>query len=309
MGVDHDALRERLGQVGVWTFAFDEMPVAAVAETAREVERLGFSALWVPEGRGSRDVLTHLAWLACSTADLTVCSGIANVMARQADVLRDGAITLTDAFGDRIVVGIGIGHQVAARRRGVGWDRPVERMARYLDGMDEPSSLPAPRTPVRRMLAALGDSMLRLSAERSLGAHSYFVPVAHTARARSTLGPEPVLAVELTAVVGRPRTESAAIARSWAAGYLDLPNYANNWRRLGFSEDDVEGPSDRLLDAAIPRGSAEVVAGRVREHLDAGADHVCVQLIAEDGSDACLSELRELAAILLPPGSGSPDAQ
>jgi probable F420-dependent oxidoreductase len=168
----------------------------------------------------------------------------------------------------------------------------------YLDGMDAAISVPAPAAP-RRLLAALGDGMLRLSARRALGAHTYFVPVTHTARAREVLGPEPVLAVEQTVVIDDDPSVARAIAGEWAGGYLELPNYANNLRRLGFTDEDVAGVSDALLDATMVIGGVDDVARRVREHLDAGADHVCVQVISSDGADVCMPQLRALAPALL----------
>jgi probable F420-dependent oxidoreductase len=141
--------------------------------------------------------------------------------------------------------------------------------------------------------------MLRLSADRTLGAHTYFVPPEHTARARRVLGPEPLLAVEQTVVLTADRSAAREIARRWAADYLQLPNYANNWRRLGYGDDVTAGGSDRLIDAGIAWGSVDAVASRVRGHLDAGADHVCIQVISEDDTDVCLPQLRELAPALI----------
>jgi probable F420-dependent oxidoreductase len=152
---------------------------------------------------------------------------------------------------------------------------------------------------VRRLIAALGPRMLGVAATRALGAHTYFVPVEHTARAREVLGPEPVLAVEQTAVVSSDPAEARGIARPWAADYLELPNYANNWRRLGYGDELGNGGSDRLIDAAFAWGDASSIATRVHEHLDAGADHVCIQVISGRDDDACLPALRELAAGLL----------
>src|SRR5205085_6990814 len=150
------------------------------------------------------------------------------------------------------------------------------------------------------LLAALGDRMLELARERALGAHSYFVPVEHTVRARRVLGPDPVLVVEQTAVLSSERDSAARIARRFSADYLSLPNYANNLRRLGYSEEDVAGSgSDRLVDATIVTGGLEDIRARVQAHLDAGADHVCVQLLGEEESDVCLPAIRELAPALL----------
>jgi probable F420-dependent oxidoreductase len=169
-------------------------------------------------------------------------------------------------------------------------------MRLYLDLMDAATAVPTQEEPLR-LLAALGDGMLRLSAERALGAHSYFVPVSHTAHAREVLGPEPVLAVEQGVVVSADPAPARAVAREWARGYLGLPNYANNLRRMGFSDADVEDAGDSLLDATFAFGVDATVA-RVREHLDAGADHVCLQVIADDETDTCVPQLREIAAAL-----------
>jgi probable F420-dependent oxidoreductase len=289
-----------LGRVGVWTFAFDARPMADVRASAGTIESLGYPALWVPEGGGSRDVTSHLAVLLASTSSITVCSGIANITARQPDVLQSAAITLADAYRDRLVLGIGVGHQYSTERRDVMWRSPLARMKMYLDHMDAVDALPPPRSPAPRLLAALGDGMLRLSADRALGAHTYFVPVEHTAHAREVLGQEPVLAVEQTVVMGRSASAARRIARAWTRQYLDLPNYANNWRRLGYRDDEVTGVgSDRLVDAAVACGGADAVIARVRDQLAAGADHVCVQIIGEDDADVGIWELRELAPALL----------
>jgi probable F420-dependent oxidoreductase len=298
VGADHDAVRARLGPVGVWTFAFDSMRADGVRGAVSAIERLGFPALWVPEGGASREIFAHLSLLASSSERLTVCSGIANVTARHPEAMAGGARTLADAYGERVVLGIGIGHQATTDRRGGAWSGPIDRMGAYLDAMDAAEMGPDPVVPVRRLLAALGPRMLRLSAERALGAHSYFVPVAHTATAREVLGPEPVLAVETTAAVGVDDASAREVARAWAAEYLSLPNYANNWRRFGFDGDDL-APSERLLDAAFAFGGSDAIATRVREHLDAGADHVCVQLISDRDDDVCLPQLEGLAELVL----------
>ena len=245
-------------------------------------------------------MLTHLSLLLQATDHVTVASGIANVTARQPDVLQAGMVTLADAFGDRPVFGSG---SVTSTRRaraastGTGRSRAC---APTSTAMDAATSLPTPATPPRRLLAALGDGMLRLSSERAQGAHTYFVPVSHTERARSVLGPEPVLAVEVTAIHATDPTRARHLARAWARHYLELPNYAKNLVRMGFSEDEVTGDgSDRLIDATIAWGDAGAVAARVREHLDAGADHVCVQYIDADDADLCLPAYADLAESVL----------
>ena len=292
-------MRARLGRVGVWTFAFDALGAADVREAVADIEGMGYPSVWVPEGGSSREIFAHLSLLGAATQDITVCSGIANVTARHPEAMAGGARTLADAFGERVVLGIGIGHQYTAGRRGQEWADPIGRMRSYLDAMDAASPGPPPAVPVRRLLAALGPRMLGVAAERTLGAHTYFVPVEHTAKSRELLGPEPVLAVEQTAVVSADPAEARGIARPWAADYLGLPNYANNWRRLGYEDDLDDGASDRLIDAAFAWGDVSSIANRVREHLDAGADHVCVQVISGRDDDACLPALRDLAGALL----------
>jgi probable F420-dependent oxidoreductase len=299
VGAEHAALRVRLGRVGVWTFAFDALSAADVREVVAEIEGFGYPSVWVPEGGSSREIFAHLSLLLSATERVTVCSGIANVTARHPEAMSAGARTLADAFGDRVVLGIGIGHQYTAGRRGQEWADPVGRMRAYLDAMDAAQMGPPPEVPPRRLLAALGPRMLEVAAERALGAHTYFVPVEHTAKARELLGPDPVLAVEQTAIVSADAEVARGIARPWAADYLGLPNYANNWRRLGYGDDLGDGGSDRLIDAAFAWGDVSAIASRVREHLDAGADHVCVQVISGRDDDACLPVLRELAGVLV----------
>jgi probable F420-dependent oxidoreductase len=296
VGAEHDAVRRRLGRVGGWTFGFDGRPPAAAAVDVRAIEAAGYPALWIPEGGGSNDVLTALSWLLRSSEHLTVASGIANITAREPEVLARGAAFLSEAHGDRLVLGVGIGHEYTTERRGSAWDRPLARMRQYLDARDaQEIERPAPR-----LLAALGDGMLRLAAERAIGAHTYFVPVEHTAHARDVLGPDPVLAVELGIVPGADRARALERSRAWATHYLELPNYANNWSRLGFDEADVVGSgSDALLDAAIAWGDVDMIASRVRGHLEAGADHVCVQVLEADDTDTEVAALVALAPDLL----------
>ena len=238
--------------MGVWTFGFDERAAAAIAGDVRAIEEAGYPALWIPEGGGSNDVLTNLSWLLGASERLTVASGIANISAREPEVLARGAAFLRETSGNRLVLGVGVGHSYTTVRRGIEWDQAVDTDAR-LSGRDGRGGRGTPAAP--RMLAALGDGMLRLAAERALGAHSYFVPVAHTARAREVLGSEPVLAVELGVLLADDPSVARASAREWAAGYLELPNYANNWRRLGFGEDDVAGGGSNTI-ASIPSFTA-----------------------------------------------------
>lgn len=301
MRQERAALREALGRVGVWSFALEAQTAAEEREAVRRIEELGYRALWIPEAVTSREIFSHASWLLASTERLVVASGIANIWARDAVAMANGWRMLTDAYPDRFVLGLGVSHEWSVGRRGGRYERPYSKMLAYLDAMDRAaSSAPEPEAEPRRMLAALGPRMLELAAERSLGAHPYFVPVEHTAFARSRLGPEPVLAVEQTAVLETDPAEARRIARLFAVDYLQTPNYARNLRRMGWSDQDIAGQgSDALIDAVVAWGDVDRIASRVREHLQAGADHVCVQVVSEDEADVCLKELAELAPALL----------
>jgi probable F420-dependent oxidoreductase len=291
-----DALRAALGPVGVWSFALQTHPAAIEQAAATAYEDLGYRAAWFPESIGSKEAFSHAALLLAGSPRIAVATGIANLYARDAAAMVAGARTLAEAYPGRFVLGIGVSHAPSVARRGGTYGRPVESMTAYLDAMDAadwtgPAS--AARPPL--VLAALGPRMLELAAERADGAHPYFVPVENTRVARERLGPEPVLAVEVTAVLETDRTASREIARGFARRYLDSVNYANNLRRLGYADEDiVDGGSDRLIDAIVVQGDAATIAGRVREHLDAGADHVCVQIRAADPTDLAISAFTEL---------------
>ena len=295
------ALREALGRVGVWSFTLEAQTAAEERGAAAEIESLGFPAIWFPESVTSREAFSHAAWLLASTERMVIASGIANIWARDPVAMANGWRMLTDAYPDRFLLGIGVSHAPSVTRRGGRYERPWGHMRDYLDAMDRSaSSALEPEAEPRRMLAALGPRMLELAAERALGAHPYFVPVEHTAFARRRLGPEPVLAVEQTVVLATDPSEARSIARSFAVHYLQTTNYGNNLKRMGWSDADIAGQgSDAVIDAVVAWGDVDQIANRVRAHLDAGADHVCVQVVAEDENDVCLPQLRELAPALL----------
>ena len=239
---------------------------------------------------------------------MVVASGIANIHARDPMAMANGARALGEAYPGRFVLGLGVSHAPSVARRGGTYGRPIETMRAYLDAMAAtPYGAPEPEPPVPVVLAALGPRMLELAAERADGAHPYFVPVEHTAFAREQLGPEPFLAVEQTAVLTSDRDEGRRIGRAFAATYLALPNYANNLRRLGWSDEDLaSGGSDRLIDAVIAWGDVDAIVARVRAHLDAGADQVCIQVRAEAANDPATDAYAELAAALLETGRTTP---
>ncbi len=300
----HAALREALGSVGIWSFALQTKPAAEEQAAVTAYEALGYPAAWFPESLGSKEALAHAAILLAGSSRIRVATGIANIYARDAAAMINGARTLAEAHPGRFVLGIGVSHAPSVAARGGTYGPPVTTMAAYLDAMDA-TDYAGPPPPVQPpvLLAALGPRMLDLAAERTDGAHPYFVPVEHTRIARERLGPDPVLAVEMTAVIDTDPGRARDVARGFAGRYLGLANYANNLRRLGWSDEDLSGGgSDRVLDAVVPQGDVARIAGRVREHLDAGADHVCVQLRASDPTDLGLSayaELRDALADLL----------
>ncbi|WP_410664114.1 TIGR03620 family F420-dependent LLM class oxidoreductase [Amycolatopsis sp. lyj-84] len=251
--------------VGIWTFSFDGKEIGAVRDAASEIEELGFDAVWFGEYLG-REAFTQAGLLLAATSRLTVATGIARFDQREPATAAAAGRTLAEAYPGRFVLGLG-GH-----RRGT---KPLEAMRGYLDGMNG-TELSTPDSPHRRLLAALGPKMLSLAAERADGAHPYFVPVEHTARAREIMGPSAYLAVEQAVVLGADRE----IARRHVSMYLELAaHHQANLRRFGFTDKDYG--SNRLVDALVAVGEDEISA-RIQAHLDAGADHVCLQVLTED---------------------------
>jgi probable F420-dependent oxidoreductase len=290
----------KLGRIGVWTTALDFQPSARAREAAGELEALGYGALWIGEAQ-RREPFAYAGILLSATERIVYATGIANIYARDAAAMAAGQKTLAEAFPDRFLLGLGVSHKPLVEPRGHQYEKPVAAMRAYLDLMDAaPFSGVGPSQPPPRVLAALGPRMLELARDRSWGAHPYFVPVEHTAEARRVLGQGPLLAPE-QAVVLEDRAEKArAIARAHTRAYLRLPNYANNLRRLGYAEAELQdGGSDRLVDAIVAWGDVKTVQSRIVEHLRAGADHVCIQVLGEDRSVLPMREWRTLAEALL----------
>jgi probable F420-dependent oxidoreductase len=299
-GTRRSALTAALGRVGVWSFALQTRTAGEGRAAVAGYEMLGVRATWIPESLGSKDVLTHAVILLAGSPRMVIATGIANIYARDPMAMANGARAIADAYPGRFVLGIGVSHAPSVAARGDTYGRPVETMAAYLDAMAAAAYAgPPPAEPAPLLLAALGPRMLELAAERTDGAHPYFVPVEHTVMARERIGPDAYLAVEQTAVIDTDRGRAREVARAFAARYLALPNYANNLRRLGWSEEDVSGAgSNRLIDAVVVQGSVDATVERVRAHLEAGADHVCVQLRSADPRDVCLGGYGELFAAL-----------
>ncbi len=290
-----------IGSVGIWYGGIDALPTPQAQEAAQLIEELGFGALWLGEAVG-RDPFASAAVLASATERLVLATGIANIYARDPMTMAAGQKTLAEAFPERFLLGLGVshGHLVAGVRKH-DWSKPYSYMVEYLKRMDEALFMAVP--PVNepgRVLAALGPKMLELSATAANGAHPYFTTPDHTAVARSTMGPDALLAPEQMVVLSTDPAEARRIARAGMKIYLGLPNYYNNLARSGFDESDwSDGGSDRLVDAIVAWGTEEQIAARVAEHHAAGADHVCVQVLTDDRTRMPADEWRRLAPALL----------
>jgi probable F420-dependent oxidoreductase len=276
---------------GVWSPELRYSDAARVAELAAELEALGYSALWIPDV--CVDLFTALDRLLAATSTTTIATGILNVWMHDAT---DTASWWTglhdDATRARVLLGLGASH---AALIGEPWRRPLSVVRDYLDALDATGAVPPPS----RCLAALGPKMLELARDRTAGAHPYLATPDHTARAREILGPEALLAPEQGVILDTDVARAREVARTNVQGYAQLPNYANNWRRSGFTDDDIEQITDRLVDALIVVGDVDTIAARVAAHRDAGADHVCIQVVGERGGPAPLAAWRELAAALV----------
>ncbi|MFJ8084462.1 TIGR03620 family F420-dependent LLM class oxidoreductase [Streptomyces sp. NPDC096205] len=283
------------GTFGIYTFDFEHQPAARIGESARELEQLGWRALWFPEV-GGREALSLADRLLAATERLTVINGIAQIWARDARTAQGGALLLADAFPDRHVLGLGFGGTPHA---GV---RPLAAMGAYLDDMDalQPPATAPLKSPVRRLLAAYGPKMLGLARDRTAGAHTYHVNVAHTAEAREILGPDAFLGVEHAVLLETDAGRARAIAREHLVPYLNTPYNLAKFRRLGYTEEELaHGGSDRLVDDLVLWGEPESVAARLRGHLEAGADHVAVQVVGTAPGESSMPSWRRLGEVLL----------
>jgi probable F420-dependent oxidoreductase len=289
-----------LGPVGLWTFALDRRPWAEAKDAAAEIDEMGWSVIWVPEAT-NRNAFVNATLLLGATTRCAVATGIAPIHNRDAVASANGQRALDEAFPGRFVLGLGVSHKwLVEDVRGGSYAPPLAAMRAYLDAIDAaPYSACAPSVPGRRVLAALGPKMLALAAERADGAHPYLTTPEHTAHAREVLGPGKILAPEQKVVVERDADEARRIARMHLAGYLGQPNYRRSLRRQGFDESDLDdGGSDALVDGIVAWGDVDEIAARVRRHLDAGATHVAVQVLAASMDDLPLDDYRLLAEAL-----------
>ena len=293
-----------LGTYGLWTSLLDAHPTGRVRDVVAELDEMGWGCLWRPESTGRDPLITAALWLdACPR--MAVATGIAQTYARHPLTTMAANRTLDEAFPGRFLLGLGVSHAPMVEGvRGLDYSTPLSDMSAYLDAMDA-----APFTGLvndrgsdgrpPRILAALGPKMLALSAEKADGAHPYFTTPEHTAQARDILGPDKFLAPEHMVVLDTDPDRARKVARTNMARYLQLPNYTRNLIRLGFTEGDIADVSDRLVDAIVFWGDVEEIVPRIREHLDAGADHVCVQALVDDPNDLPIDNWRRLAEALL----------
>jgi probable F420-dependent oxidoreductase len=273
------AMRDLTG-TGIWSTGLRYGDPAEAAEAAAELEELGYSALWFPDVGG--DLFERVERLMAATRTATIATGILNLWMHSAEDTADVHARLTSAHGDRFLVGIGVSHAVLIDAGEAGrYRQPLAAMASFLDGLD---AAPTPLAPTARVLAALGPKMLELARTRAGGVHPYNVTPEHTALAREALGPSAqVLPEQAVALTTDPQV-ARKLGRDHLAVYLALPNYTNNLRRLGFGDDDfAQGGSAKLIDALVAWGDESTIASRVNEHRDAGANHVCIQVLSDEG--------------------------
>lgn len=286
-----------LGKTGVWYFT-EGMSAMAAAQAAQRIEALGYGALWLPETVG-RHPFAHAAWLLANTAQLVVATGIASIYHREPGVTLAAQHTLAEQSGNRFLLGLGVSHKPMVEGvRGLTYGKPVATMRAYLEKMDAaPYMAPKGTDAPPRVIAALGPKMLELARDACQGAHPYFTSPEHTAMARQTLGPDAWLCVEQKVVLEEDAGTARKVARATAQTYLPLPNYRNNWKRMGMTEEDLaDGGSDAFIDATFAWGDAAAIKARIQAHLDAGASHVCIQPVNPDGSRALHWEALEALA-------------
>ncbi|MDD9369223.1 MAG: LLM class F420-dependent oxidoreductase [Acidimicrobiales bacterium] len=280
---------------GIWSAHLRYGDPGQTAEAAAELDELGYSAIWVPDVGG--DVLGSVENLLGVTTNIEVATGILNIWMHTPAEVAARRASWTEAWQRRFTLGLGVSHAPLIDQREAGlYNKPYSKMVEYLDGLD---AAPEPFPAEARVLAALKPRMLRLARDRASGAHPYFVPSEHVAHAREILGPDATIAVELAVVRDTDPSSARATARRHTAMYATLPNYTNNLRDFGFGDDDfTDAGSDRLVDAIVAWGDDDAIAARVAAMRDAGADHVCVQVIRPD-EDVPRDDWRALAPALL----------
>jgi len=283
-----------LGKVGVWCGQFRTNNGEGAREAARFIETCGYKTLWIPGGRGG-DIFGHVNRVLDATDELRVITGVLNIWMHPSEDIASGYSATLRNFPNRFQLGLGVSHEISVSAFShLKYVKPYSKMVETLNELDGVSNLVPKRD---RFLAALGPRMLALARDRAAGAHTYLTTTEHTAFARTILGAAPVLAPELMVVLDANPSRARDTARGALLQYLDLPNYTNNLNREGFSERDFHGGgSNRLVDQLVGWGGVDDIASRIREHLSAGADHVCLQVLTSDLRTFPLSQLKELAS-------------
>ena len=274
-----DATKPNLGRFG--SFGRGVTP-----EQAKDIEALGYGAVWV--GGSPPAELDWVEPILENTTTLQVATGIVNIWTADAGPVSESFNRIDKAYPGRFLLGIGVGHPEAHQQ----YRKPIDALTEYLDRLDEYG---VPKH--RRVVAALGPQVLKLSARRAAGPHPYLTTPEHTAQARELIGPDAFIAPEHKVVLTTDAEKARAVGRKALEIYLNLTNYLNSWKRLGFSDEEIAKPgSDRLVDAVVAYGTVDAIAARLKEHLDAGADHVPVQVLTSP--DKLVPALAELAGPL-----------
>lgn len=268
------AVKRRVpGKIALWSMELRFGNASLTGEIVAELEKLGFGGLWIPGGVGG-DFMSDVTRLLDASKRMMIGTGILNIYKHEPAAVGAWWHGLAEAHRARLMLGLGVSHGPLI---GEGYGQPLSAMRGYLDGLDA-AKIP----PEKRCLAALGPKMLELARQRTAGSHPYLVTPEHTVTARQILGNDALLAPEQGVILETDPSKARSLARVALKHYLHLPNYLNNWRRLGFSEEDVTKVTDRLVDGLFAWGTPEKVAARIKEHLQAGADQVCIQVIHEN---------------------------
>jgi probable F420-dependent oxidoreductase len=289
-----------IGRVGIWQGVLDAHPVGKVKEVVAELDEAGWPTLWIPE-TVSRDPFVAAAMMLEASTNMKLATGIASIWARDEMTTNSATMTLNEAYDGRFLLGLGVSHHTITEWvRKHDYSKPLSKMREYLERMNKMKYRGVhPAEPPAKVIAALGPKMLALSAEMADGAHPYFVPVDHTVIAREAIGPDKLLAVEQMVVLETDPSKAREIARQHMRIYLDLPNYANNLMRMGYEEQDLVDATDNVVDAIVAWGSMDDVLARVQAHHDAGADHVCIQVLEAGAGSIPMDGWRQLGDALL----------
>ncbi|MFT7219049.1 MAG: putative F420-dependent oxidoreductase [Candidatus Azotimanducaceae bacterium] len=272
-----------LGKLGIWYF-FDGLSAKDTATAAKRIESLGYGTLWMPETVGKNPMVVA-SWLLANTETLNLATGIVNIYHREPGVTMAAQKSLAEQSGGRFLLGMGVSHKPMVEGvRGLQYGPPVATMRTYIERMAaSPYSGYRPAEEPPLVIAALGPKMLELAATECTGAHPYFSSPDHTKMARDIMGPEAWLCVEQKVILESDPTKARELARPVAKIYHKLPNYRNNWLRMGLSEDDIDNLSDRFIDTTFAWGDTDAIHRRINEHMDAGATHVCIQPVNTNG--------------------------